>query len=54
MAKFTIEQFTNPDVEIEAASYNLNEGFFWFVNSQGFDVFTIKANDVYSIKREAA
>ncbi|MDZ4044301.1 MAG: hypothetical protein U1E32_00805 [Rhodoglobus sp.] len=53
MAKHTIEQYNSADVEVEATTYILSDGFFWFRNSLGTEVFTIKSSDVYSIKRDA-
>lgn len=51
MAKFTIQRQTGSDIEVESDDYSLIDGYFWFRDGGADDVFTIKAADVYAIKR---
>ena len=52
-SKFTVERVRDNDLEVEASTYVLSDGYFWFRDYQGSDVFTIQASDVYKIERQA-
>ena len=54
MEKHTIERTNDGDIKVEASSYVLADGYFWFRDQHGEDVFTIRASDVYSVKRDAS
>ncbi|MER7447817.1 hypothetical protein [Microbacterium sp. NPDC097977] len=52
MAKFKLEtNLPENDKTVEAETYQLASGYFWFRDDRGEDVLTVLASDVLTIER---